>query len=759
MQAGEPGRIQILMGRLTAFLVEKRKLLLCMFLILAAVSLLLIGHISINYDLTKYLPADSNMKQGIKLMEQEFGPGVTSNLRVMLSGLSEEEKKSTYDWLSGLDQASEVSWEPGDDYNRDGYTLYEITTGYDSHSKEAAALFNAVRDKFGSKVATDGTIHEANVPLLPLYIIIVAVGLVSFILLVMCNSWFEPVIIMLNIGISVAINFGTQVLFSSISEYTFSILGIMQLVLPMDYSIILLNRYTQAKEISKDNVSAMKSAIRSAFPAIAGSSLTTFAGLICLAFMSFKLGTDMGFALAKGVIMSLICIFTVLPSLILMSDKWIVKTRKKALSIPMARCSHTEFRLRIVILVLFPILFIGSFFLKNNTEILYMLQSDSRIEPVFEKRNSLVLLYETKDSERIADLMTPLEQDEQIMNIAGYYNTLGRSYRAEEIAELFAGENMPDASLIRLIYTDRFASASSDEKMPILTLLLRSQTGYNKDWAMTPAELVSYLQDQILDDPRFSAYISDGIREQISQAGDLLRENALLLEGEHYGRVVMTSIYPEDSAETRTFINSLSERCQSQLEGKTWLIGTSVMNEEMAQTFDSELNRITLISALAIFLVVALTFRSLIIPLVLVLTVQCGIYLTMAMIGLCGGGMYYLALLMVQCILMGATIDYAILYTSYYREKRKNADCALAIKNAYDGALHTILTSALIMIAAAGILGFVFANPAIGEICLTISRGAISATILIVFVLPGVLAALDRFVIPRKNNGKERSSQ
>lgn len=739
------------MGKLTTFLVEKRIILFCLFLFLAILSLFLIGHISINYDLTKYLPADSNMKQGIKLMEQEFGPAYSSELRIMISGLSEEEKIANYNWLSELKQVSEVVWRPGDDYNRNGYTLYEITTIYGSHSKEATALFNTVYNRFGNKIATDGSIHEANVPLLPLYIIIVAVGLVTFILLIMCNSWFEPVVIMLNIGISVAINFGTQVLFSDISEYTFSIMGIMQLVLSMDYSIILINRYTQAKKICTDNLSAMKTALLTAFPAIAGSSLTTVAGLSCLSFMSFKLGADMGFALVKGVIISFICIFTVLPSLILKSDKWIVKYRKKALSIPMMRCSGIEFRLRFTILLLLPALFFMSYYLKNNAEILYMLQSDSKIEPIFEKHNSLVLLYETKDSSRIAKLMDPLEKNEKITDIKGYYNTLGRAYRADEIASLFQGENMPDSSLIRLIYTDYFSSSASGEKLPILSLLLRSQTGYNRDWTMTPAELVAYLQEKILDDPRFSGYINDGIRSQIAQAGDLMRESALLLEDDNYGRVILTTSYLEDSAETRSFINSLLERCQSMLEGRTWLIGTSVMNEEMAQSFDSELTRITLISAVAIFLVVALTFRSMIIPLVLVITVQCGIYLTMAMIGLSGRGMYYLALLMVQCILMGATIDYAILYTSYYREKRQSADIALAIKNAYDGSLHTILTSALIMIVAAGILGFVFANPAIGEICLTISRGAISATFLIVFVLPGALSALDKFIISKKN--------
>ena len=127
-------------------------------------------------------------------------------------------------------------------------------------------------------------------------------------------------------------------------------------------------------------------------------------------------------------------------------------------------------------------------------------------------------------------------------------------------------------------------------------------------------------------------------------------------------KLPLETTYPEDSEETREFLDNLSRRCETMLEGKAWLIGTSEMNREMAQNFDTEMNRITLISALAIFIVVALTFRSLVIPLVLVLTVQSGIYLTMAFIGLSGSAMFYLAILMVQCILMGAPIDYAILY-------------------------------------------------------------------------------------------------
>ena len=736
------------MKKVASFLVEKRKILLCLFLVLAAVSLPLMSHVRINYDLTKYLSAESRMKQGIQLMEQEFGPLNSSQLRVMIPDLSDTEKEEILRELSAMASGAQVTWVPGDRYNRNGYTLYEITTEFDSHSKEAAALFKAVHDQYDSRaVSTGGTIHEANVPMLPLSIMIIAVGLVLVLLLLMCNSWFEPVVFMVNIGIAVAVNLGTNVILPSISEYTNSIVGILQLVLSMDYSIILLNRYTQEKEKCADNQAAMKAAIAAAFPAVAGSSLTTFAGLLCLGFMSFKLGADMGFALAKSVIVSLICIFTVLPSLILSSDKLIVKTRKKALHIPAAAFSRFEYRRRFILLLMFLVLFVGAFILKNNTRILYMLQTNNAVEAEFEEQHSLVLIYEAGDRDRIAEVLAPLEQDEHVTGVTAYCNTLGKAYRADEITALFGGENAPDASLIRLLYMDKFSDL---EDKSVMSLFMASRTAYDDTWAMTPEELISWLRDHVLDDPRFAAMINDDTRRMITDAEEAIYENIAKLEGEHYGRVILTTVYPEDSDETRAFLDSLSERCDNLLEGKTWLIGTSVMNLEMSRTFDAEMNRITLISALAIFFVVALTFRSLIVPLILVLTVQCGIYLTMVFIGLSGGVMYYLAILMVQCILMGATVDYAILYTSYYREQRRSADRQASVLGAYDGSLHTILTSASIMIVAAGILGYVFANPAIGEICLTISRGAISATLLILFILPGVLAALDKYIISKK---------
>ena len=189
----------------------------------------------------------------------------------------------------------------------------------------------------------------------------------------------------------------------------------------------------------------------------------------------------------------------------------------------------------------------------------------------------------------------------------------------------------------------------------------------------------------------------------------------------------------------------------SVLKNDYHLIGSSAMNYEMSKTFDGELLTITLLTALAIFLVVFVTFRHAAVPAILVLLVQCGVYITVSVIGIQGYSIHYLALLIVQCILMGSTIDYAILFSTYYRECRKTNKPAEALKEAFSGSMHTILTSGLIMVTITGILGQCFGDPTVEQICQTISIGAASAIILIIFILPGILSCLDRFTA-----GKDR---
>ena len=127
-------------------------------------------------------------------------------------------------------------------------------------------------------------------------------------------------------------NMGSNIIFPSVSDMTFSIAAVLQLVLSIDYSIILMHRYAQEKELlgpDPDIKLAMKNTLHNTFKSITSSSLTTFVGLLALLFMTFTIGMDMGLVLAKGVLLSLVCIFTVLPALVIWSDKLIEKTSKK----------------------------------------------------------------------------------------------------------------------------------------------------------------------------------------------------------------------------------------------------------------------------------------------------------------------------------------------------------------------------------------------------------------------------------------------
>ena len=285
--------------------------------------------------------------------------------------------------------------------------------------------------------------------------------------------------------------------------------------------------------------------------------------------------------------------------------------------------------------------------------------------------------------------------------------------------------------------------------MELLFLYYASVNRGEADWTMSMQELFDYLHDQFLTDARFASFLTDDMRAQITGAQTMLTDAVAQLRGSNYSRLVLTTTLPVESTETSAFISGLMRELDADTTGDYYLIGNSAMGYEMENSFHSELLLITLLTAVSIFLVVVFTFRSLIIPALLVLLVQCGVYITVMVVGLQGLEIYYLALLIVECILMGATIDYGILYTSYYREMRASMPVRDALVAAYRGSIHTVLTSGSILVLVTAVDGRFFGNLAVEQICRTISIGAFAAILLILLFLPGVLALFDRWVLPR----------
>ena len=1054
------------MQKIAAFIVKKRRLLLVVMLALAVVCAALMPFVGINTDMTKYLPDSSQMKIGMDRMNEAF-PDVaeTYTIRVMFRGLDARDKLAIREQLAEIPNVDSVAYEPdSDDYNRGDATLYKLTTQYDYKSDEEAQIERDVADRFDGydvSVRSDDT----STPDIPPIVFILSIVLVTTILLIACPSYFEPVLFLITIGIAVLINQGTNIFLGETSDVTASISAILQLALSMDYSIILMNRYRQELQADPDREAAMTRALTAAFGSITGSSVTTIVGLLMLVFMRFKIGMDLGIVLAKGVLCSLLCVFTVLPGLILWADKLVRKTTKKPRAPKRERRSvlaalgRFSYRWRGAIAAAFVLLFAGTYILQLSTQIAYTLTDADPVAEVFPPDNPIVVLYNNAD-EAVAALADRLEADPNVKSAMAYSTTLGRQYTAAQMANVvgaldasvpvsadmlgmiyydahsggravtipagrflrfvtdhvannaafapyldagmtanlqtlqkftdpaaltqqrtaesladFLGMDAADAKQLLLYYYTQHGDASTggmtlpafsdflvnevltdstladmvdasareqaatlqtftdvsamttprgcdeiaqmlgmdedtvrllfvayhtlngdlltgdwnvsmqtlvnflaehsalldDTQAQQITMLSRIINGsvdgtsysaaelsdllgmdagqvrqlyllytsrhgdtsgwtlsvqqfvdflcqevlpdarfasqlsgvdtsqlqsartvidavasgrsytaaelanlfrglssqldrgtmellflyyasvYSSDasWTMSMQELFDYLQNDLLTDARFASFLTDDMRAQITDAQTMLTDAVTQLRGSKYSRLVLTTTLPGESDETSAFIAQLMQDLDAVTTGDYYLIGNSAMVYEMENSFDSELLLITLLTAASIFLVVVFTFRSLVIPALLVLIVQCGVFITVTVVGLQGLEIYYLALLIVECILMGATIDYGILYTSYYREMRESMSVRDALIAAYRGSIHTVLTSGSIMVLVTAVVGKFFGNPTIEQICRTISIGAFSAIILILLFLPGMLALLDRWVLPR----------
>lgn len=813
------------MKKIANILVEKRIVILIFFVIFTVASIWMMTKVKLNSDMTQYLPDDSSTKKGTEIMLDEFPAG--SSFNIMFKHLSDIERLAIRSGLEAIPYVRSVSYEPGSDlYNQDSYTLYTVNLSVNAYTPAVEAVTDTIKNEFkGYDITMSGdALGNSSKDIIP-KLAVIAFVILMIILFIMCSSWVEPFLFLATIAIAIVINMGTNIIFPNVSEVTNSISAVLQLVLSMDYSIMLLNRYRQEKEKTADKFEAMKMALAGAATSISSSSVTTVVGMLALCFMSFKIGSDMGLVLAKGVLLSLICIFTVLTALILIFDKAIERTAKPAFHIKMDAIGKFSFWARKAIPVFFVLLFIGAFFLRGKVGIAYTMSDYYEINKIFSPKNNIVVLYDNADEDKIATLAQDWEENAVIDTVNAYSTTLGREMTYDEMAEAADMET----SMVAQMYNSYFAyhqevgTSTAPEKIVLTDFLqfLQTNVAANPQYAellpsdmaqqlvtsmqqipqqmmaqeMTAAEMATTLQmdfpiveqlysfyaiskgdmpqgkiaiydfmqfiiDDVSQDKALSSYFTNDILAQLEEVRGEMDDGLKSLVGANLSRAIITVNLPEESKDTFAFIDNLQMELDDKLSGEHHIVGSSAMANEMSKTFPKEMDFITILTAAAIFLVVAIAFRSISIPFILVCIIQCAVFITMGASALGGRNIYFLPLLIVECLLMGATVDYGILYTSYYREARRTLCIKESVISALNHSIHTILTSALILITITGVLGFMLASaePAISSILKTIAIGALCATLLVIFVFPGILVAFDKMVIGRKKVKKEKES-
>ena len=319
------------MKRIVNFLVDKRLWLFIGSVIVAIACIVLMNFVTVNEDMTEYLPKNSDMRIGLDIMENEFPDSVQNEgFKIMFEDLSAEQKTAVKETLAKYEGVESVEYEPDSkDYNKEEYTLFVIHTTYTDVDK-ATALLNDMTEDFEKDYTVYTYYVNASDSVLDL-LLPLALGIFLLILVVLSKAYIEVFLLLAGIGFSILINMGTNVIFPSVSDMTLSIASILQLALSIDYSVMMFHRYEQERNRleGKDNAQAMKNAIQNAFSSISSSAFTTIVGLLVLLLMSFTIGADMGMVMAKGILCSLICVFTVMPTLILWCDK-LLKTTNKA---------------------------------------------------------------------------------------------------------------------------------------------------------------------------------------------------------------------------------------------------------------------------------------------------------------------------------------------------------------------------------------------------------------------------------------------
>lgn len=490
------------MRKITDFIVKHRNIIIILFIILSIISIFISKKVKINYDMTEYMPQDSETRLGLDIMNKEFEEDNTSVLNIMFKNLTDDEKVEIQKKLSDIPGVSSIEYEKdSEEYNKDENTLYILNVDEAEDSKTAKNIYEYVNENFKDyEFYTSGTIADRNMEILPTWIIALAVLICTIILIIMCESYIEPFLFLICIGIAVLLNSGTNIILGTVSNITSSIAAILQLALSMDYSIMLINRYKQEKEKNNNKVEAMKEALYKSFSSILSSSVTTVVGLLALIFMSFTIGRDLGIVLAKGVLLSLLVIFTCLPSLILMFDKLITKTKKKAPKITLDWLGKFIYKFRKVGFILLIVLFVGSYILKGNLGILYTASEQDKIAEVFPENNQMAIIYKSEDEEKIEKYLNELENNEKVDDVLAYGNTIGEKLKYNE-------------------FNNKLQDLEVDTQIEDYLLKILYYKYYNEDTEnrMTFNEFVYFTKNNVLNNKDFSSKIDENTKNDIDK--------------------------------------------------------------------------------------------------------------------------------------------------------------------------------------------------------------------------------------------------
>lgn len=690
------------MNRFGQFVAKHRKMVLIIATILLMPSIYGMVSTKINYDILTYLPKDLDSVKGQEILNDVFNSSATGML--IIENMEAKDVVKVKEKISKIEGVENVIWtddfldisipkdmlpnELKEMFYRENSTLLMIKFSHESSSpitEQAIVDIRSILDKqsflSGMAAVLKDTVDLADQQT-SIYVAL-AVALATVVLMLTLESTIVPFIILISIGYAILYNFGTNIFFGEISYITQSLAAVLQLGVTLDYSIFLLHRYEEECKIEEDKNEAMAKAIVKTASSIVGSSLTTVAGFLAIAFMELTIGKDIGLVMAKGVVFGVISVLTILPALILVFDK-VINRFNHGTILPefggLAKLVTKHYRVFILIGIL---IFLPAFYGQKNNEVYYNLD-----ESLPDDMESIVAFRKLKDD---YNMMTT------------HMVLLSKDVPNYEIKEMI-GE---------IEKVDGIENVLSYQKL---------------------------IGPSIPED-----FIPDGIKDRFEQ-GD-------------YKQILINSKYKAATDEENAQIERI-EKVVKSYDSTGIVTGEGVLTKDLVGIADRDFKKVNSVSFIAVFAIILMVFTSVSIPIFLILLIMLAIFINMSVPYYLGHSIPFIASIVIGSIQLGATVDYAILLTTRFREEIRNGHEKFeAMEVTVRESSRSIITSGLAFFGSTVGVAIISEMELVKSLSAMIARGALISTVIILLILPGVLIASEGLISITSKNWKKGSKE
>ena len=801
--------------RFSSFVVRARWAFIALFLVAMILCAVFIPMIEVKYDLSSYMPEDSKTNIALSLLKEQFDD--KGMAYVMVKGVSEEQATELAGTIGSIDGVNMATFIPGSptSYNEESQSALftVILDDYDSTEGAFAAVENIIDtlDEGGYENYLTGqsaysyfTRLETEDSMLKIGIVIVVA--ILLILLFTSRTYFELVPMLAVFGVSVLLNMGTNAIFPGISYISNLITIVLQLALSLDYSIILLHRFMEERQVYADVKQALSVALSKGIVEILSSSLTTIAGLLALALMSLPIGVEIGLALAKGIVASLISVIFLMPALLSFSDKPLKKSEHKNFVPSVVKSSRAIVKARKVIVPLFLVIVVlagvgqgfNTYSFNYNSGSMIVSGQDAIKEAGFGTLNTLVVVVPREGGvEKEKQLIEAIVEDggefdkdgivndtninaiayTEMMGI-GFGDHLTKAQIQESIAPLLGQADLSGMGI---------EAEDIDEMIGVLFDDYCEQNGITpaEDTSVMVADLLDYMTDDIGDSvvslmgsklyaalkevgvEIFGApgLLDPGLLDTAETFYDMLAQVRFgidNLRSADYSRITFTLDAGVEDEASFALIDRLYAGLGDYYE-EFYITGESVACYDMADYFEVD-NMVVCLCTLGFILVILLfTFRNFSLPIILALAIQGGIWINFAIPFLAGNSVTFIGYLIITAIQMGATIDYAIVLTNRYRTtKHLYPDRYTAMAESENAVFSTIITSGSILTITGFALG-IAASGVVAQLGILLGIGTLASILIVLLILPSLLLVTEKLVektdFPRLGRKKSAAAE